>query len=187
MLETARKLFQFDPELKFAISAPRQKIFDQIKTIVDEFKNENKESCPDFELTCGDTRRWMQKAGTGLAASGTVTVECAISGLPLVVVYKLNPVTFMIARCVITLFRGFFTMVNIIANKTVYEEFLQKEVCAETLCEAMKKIIPGGARREDVLEAIQAVSDSLSSGGRKASANAARECVDFVMKKDEVN
>lgn len=186
MLETACRLFQNDPELKFAISAPRQKIFDQIKTIVDEFKNEKEESLPDFELTCGDTQQWMQKAGTGLAASGTVTVECAISGLPLVVVYKLNSVTFMIARCVITLFRGFFTMVNIIANKTVYEEFLQKEVEAGTLYEAMKKILPGGSRREEVLKDIKAVSESLSSGGRKASANAARECVEF-MQKNEIN
>jgi lipid-A-disaccharide synthase len=185
MLETACKLFQKDPELKFAISAPRQKIFDQVKEIVDEFKNSKKEDAPDFELSCGDTQKWMQKAGTGLAASGTVTVECAISGLPLVVVYKLNPVTFMLARCVITLFRGFFTMVNIIANKTVYEEFLQSEVEPATLSEAMKKILPGGSRRDEVIKGIQEVSDALSSGERKASANAARECVEFIQR-DEV-
>ena len=65
----------------------------------------------------------MQVAAAGLAASGTVTVECALAGLPLVTGYKLNIFTLLLASVLVKLYRGFFTMVNIIANKEVFQEF----------------------------------------------------------------
>ena len=77
-----------------------------------------------------------------MAASGTVTVECAIAGLPLVVAYRLNKITFLLARLFIRkLFRGFFTMVNIILYKNVFHEFLQHLIVPETLADEIEMLL----------------------------------------------
>lgn len=183
MLETARLLYREKSELKFVISAPREKIARLCEGILNEFKTKYAgETLPEIGLVCAETPRVLKEAGTGLAASGTVTVECAIAGLPLVVVYRLNELTFKIARLIITLFRGFFTMVNIIANKTVFEEFVQFQVTTDNLLPAMKKILPGGERRSYVEEEMRNVTDALSSGSEIASANAARVCLEVMEK-----
>ena len=175
MLETACKLHKEHPELKFTVSAPRKKVYDRLMKIYDAFCGSRKnEKMPEVQISYGDTGRWMQEAGTGLAASGTVTVECAIAGLPLTVVYKLNPVTFLIAKILVNI--PFFTMVNIIAGKLVFEEYLQGDVNADTLTTSIEKILPDGERREEIETGIREMTESLSVGSGNASRQAA-ECV----------
>jgi lipid-A-disaccharide synthase len=179
MLETAAVLKKQHPELKFVISVPREKIFKLCSGIIDKFRKKNPDA-PEIKIVCGDTAYWQQKAGTGLAASGTVTVESAIAGLPLVVAYKLNFITLLVASMVVRLYRGFFTMVNIIANKPVFEEFLQWHVNAKELSAAVERILPGGERRKQVEQEMQEVVDSISGGSEGACRKAAHTCLDFV-------
>ena len=180
MLETACKLHQTHPELKFTVSAPRKKVYDRLMKIYESFcENNKKKNIPEIDITYGNTGRWMQEAGTGLAASGTVTVECAIAGLPLTVVYKLNPLTFFLAKLIVDI--PFFTMVNIIAGKLVFEEFLQGDVNAETLSASIEKILPCGERRREIETDIKKMTESLSTGSGNASAQAA-ECVLKILK-----
>lgn len=181
MLETVIKLKQKHPKLKFTISTPREKVLRRCEEIVEEFRHSAKGvDLPKIELDCGRTAYWMQKAATGLAASGTVTVESAIAGLPLVVAYKLNPITMFMAMLLVRLYRGFFTMTNIIANKTVFEEFLQWRANPESLSKAMEKILPGGERRTEVEQQMQEVTEALSGGSKSAFRKTAQSCIDFV-------
>jgi lipid-A-disaccharide synthase len=184
MLETALLLYQKHPELKFAISATRPRIENKIKEILNDFTEQHKdEKLPEFELTCGETSRWMQEAGTGLAASGTVTVECAIAGLPLVIVYKLENLAFQIAKRIITLFRGFFGMPNIIANKEIFKEFLQDNVEPVGISQAMEEILPDGERRKELEDDMAAVTEALSVGDENPSRKAAQVCLEFIDKR----
>ena len=174
MLNTAVKLYEDKPELRFVIAAPREKIYLRLQGMLDDFLEKNAAgSLPEFKLTVGETSRWMQEAGTGLAASGTVTVECAIAGLPLTVVYKLNPLTFFIAKRLVDI--PFFTMVNIIAGKEVFNEYLQQDVNPFTLTESIRKILPDGSRRSEVERDIAHVAEILSSGSESAGKAVARE------------
>lgn len=175
MLGAAVNLHKKHPDLKFTVSAPRKKVYDRLMKIYEKFCESRKnEELPEIEITYGDTGRWMQEAGTGLAASGTVTVECAIAGLPLAVAYKLHPMTFYIANIMVSL--DYFTMVNIICQKLVFEEFLQEDVNAATLADAVEKILPMGKRRQGVEEAIHEMSENLAGSSENASRQAA-ECV----------
>lgn len=182
MLRTVSILHARHPELKFAVSAPRQKVQDDLTALLESFKRRNPGvKLPDLELSHGQTSRWLQEAATGLAASGTITVECAIAGLPLVVVYKLNPLTFLLARLIIRkLFRGFFTMVNIIADKKVFEEYLQHQLVPEDLAAAVERVMPGGSRRKEVEADIASVVEALSGGSEGASARAAKACLEVI-------
>ncbi len=181
MYESIRLLKVRDPELKFVLAAPRQKILDHCMEIYRKHNSDDpREAFPEVEFVCGQTGTWLQKAIIGIAASGTITVESAVSGLPLVVLYKLNGITIFLARMAIILFRGFFTMVNIIANRIVFEEFMQEEVQPDRIAAAAQKILPGGDRREEVMAAMRQVTEAISGGSDGASAQAAKVCLDFI-------
>jgi lipid-A-disaccharide synthase len=172
MLDTAVALHAKHSALRFAVAAPRQAIYERVKDIHKKFCEGRKgEKLPDIEIFCSETSRFLQEASTGLAASGTITVESAIAGLPLVVVYRLNPITYWIGRMLVKI--PFFTMVNLIARKRIFEEFLQGDVNAVTLSAAIERILPGGSRREEVEKDMKFVVNSLSPGSEDASRKAA--------------
>ncbi len=179
MLDTVRELSQRHPRLRFHLSAPRQKIADLCRLRCEKYRERHPE-LPEIEISCGDTGIWQQRAGTGLAASGTVTVESAIAGLPLVVGYKLNWITILLASLVVRLYRGFFTMVNIIANRVVFQEFLQHRFCAKNLVPAVEAILPGGSRREEVERGMDEVRSLLSPSSSSAARQAAEACWNVV-------
>jgi lipid-A-disaccharide synthase len=179
MLETAVEMKKRHPALKFAISAPREKTLKHCEEIYNKFKRSHPDT-PDMELTSDKTSYWQQKAGTGLAASGTVTIECAIAGLPLVVVYKMNWLTIFAAYFLVTLYRGFFTMANIIANKEMFEEFLQHHVNVKELPDALERILPHGKRRKEVEADMEKMIESLSDEKVTALDHAAKACVEFL-------
>lgn len=172
LLETALIIKQKHPNLKLKISAARPSIEKRIREISEQFISDRKIELP-FEIECGNNLKLLQECGTGLSKSGTVTVEAAIVGIPLVVYYKLNPITFVIAKMIITLFRNSFVMPNIIANKVIYEEFQQHTGTPKALAEAIERILPGGERREYVVSELKNLIDMLTYGKQQASDNAA--------------
>ncbi|MEI8079219.1 MAG: lipid-A-disaccharide synthase, partial [bacterium] len=165
MLETVRWLRARRPELQFVLAAPNDGIAARCRARLVAAG----ETAVTIEV--GRTQYWLQRAGTGLAASGTVTVEAAILGLPLVVVYRVNPVTYWLGRWLVKI--PFFTMVNLVAGKRVYEEFLQGAVQAARLGPALAAILPGGPRRAEVTVGMGEAVTALGGGGH-ASAEAAR-------------
>ncbi len=186
MLEAAALLKQRHPDLHFVISAPREKVAGDIQRDLQEFRLKNPAAAqlPEIPVLSGKTPELLQTSIAGFAASGTVTVECAIAGLPLVVAYRLNPVTFLLARIIIRkLFRNAFTMPNIILNRKLFEEFLQFQVTAEALAEAMERILPGGSRRAEVEAGMEEMTREISGGVTGAGENAARCVLDVIAKK----
>jgi len=165
MLETVRWLRARRPELRFVLATPNEGIAARCRARLAAAGETA------VMVDVGRTQHWMQRAGTGLAASGTVTVEAAILGLPLVVVYRVNPVTYRLGRWLVKI--PFFTMVNLVAGKRVYEEFLQGEVQAARLGPALVAILPGGPRRAEVTAGMAEAVTALGGGGH-ASAEAAR-------------
>ncbi|MBO7328733.1 MAG: lipid-A-disaccharide synthase [Lentisphaeria bacterium] len=162
MLEVTDSLHKKHPELKFILAAPREKIAALCIQKIEEYRKKHPD-LPEITISVGSTGKLQQLAGTGLAASGTVTVECALSGLPLVVGYKLNLMTLALAKILVTLYRGFFTMVNIIADKEVYQEFLQWHFCEKEVLPAVEAILPGGSRRDEVEKGMAEVAGLLGS------------------------
>ena len=74
------------------------------------------------------------------------------------------------------LFRGFFTMVNIILYRRAFEEFLQFQVIPEDLADAMERILPGGERRAEVEADMKEMVEAIS-GGASGAVSRAASCV----------
>jgi lipid-A-disaccharide synthase len=103
-----------------------------------------------------------------VAASGTVTLELALLNIPMVVVYKLAPLTYQLGRLLIKL--EFFSLVNLIAGKEVVPELLQDEVRADTIAELLERYLFDQPRRAEVLAGLAQVRQLLGTSGASARA-----------------
>lgn len=169
MASAARELHKRRPELRFVISAPRAAIRSRIEEMLGDH------GLP-LQIDDGSTEGWMQRASAGIAASGTVTVQAAILGLPLVVVYRMNPMTHWLAMRLINV--PYITMVNLVAEKLVFQEYLQKFQPSE-LATAVEAILPDGARHAAVQQGIKRCVTRLQTEG-DASATAAAAVHDLI-------
>ncbi len=176
ILDTVRELSAKHPQLRFVLSAPREKIASLCRQIYMKQRAVHPHM-PVITFAVGETARYQQLAAAGIAASGTVTVESALAGLPLVVVYRLHPITFVLASLAVRLYRKSFTMVNIIANREIFEEFLQWRVRADRLVPAIERILPGGVRRAEVEQGMRDVAQLLAPRSRSAIHQAAEACL----------
>lgn len=139
------------------IPAAREYLIPMIEEAIKDVPNKEK-----FIIENGRSVYWMQKAIAGLASSGTVTIQAAILGLPLISIYKVNAFTYFLAKRLVDL--DYFTMVNIIAEKEIYREYLQGEVRPEVLVPQIEKILPGGERHDEVIADLEEMVKKLGKG-----------------------
>ena len=100
----------------------------------------------------------FRSARAALAASGTVTLELALAGVPMVAAYKMNAMEFAIAVRVVRL--ASVLLPNIILDRLVVPEFLQDACTADSLADALVPLLTGGAAR-DMQGAALAEIDAL--------------------------
>ena len=95
----------------------------------------------DIRIVDSDQRGALAGADLAISSSGTATLESAVLGVPVVVVYKLNAITHAIGRRMVKL--PHFSLVNIVAGKEVVPELLQENVNGERIAaEALRLLEP---------------------------------------------
>jgi lipid-A-disaccharide synthase len=118
----------------------------------------NRERAPFIALT-DNARASLMHARAAVVASGTATVEAALSGTPFVVVYRLAPLTWFLGRRLVKL--DTFAMPNLIAGKKIVPELIQSGFTAETVFQELKAIIPNGSARYQMQDALKMVQERL--------------------------
>jgi lipid-A-disaccharide synthase len=117
----------------------------------------------------GQTHALMGAATAGIVASGTATVEAALLGLPMVVVYRLSRLTYALGRPFVRV--PHFAMANLIAGRSVVKELIQSDFRPEATAAEALRLIEAGTYREEVTAGLAEVRQRL--GGPGASARAA--------------
>ena len=102
-----------------------------------------------------DARATLMHARAAVVASGTATVEAALSGTPFVVVYRLAPLTWLLGRRLVKL--DTFAMPNLIAGKKIVPELIQKDFTAQNVARELSAIIPDGPARQRMESDLQMV------------------------------
>jgi lipid-A-disaccharide synthase len=97
-----------------------------------------------------------------VAASGTVTLEVALMGVPLVVVYKMNPLTYWLGRLLIRV--DHIALCNIIAGERVAPELIQREAMPERIAGEALILLRDKARAQGMQDKFQAIKDKLGAG-----------------------
>lgn len=120
----------------------------------------------DCEFVEGDSQSVMERSRLVLVASGTATLECALVGVPMVVVYRMNPVTLAIARRVVDV--KAISLPNLVAGERVVPELIQTS--AAQIAEAALKLIPDGAERSAQVDFLRTVADKVGPPGASGRA-----------------
>lgn len=118
-----------------------------------------------------DKKAAFRSARAALAKSGTVTLELALAGVPMVTAYRVTEVEAFIARRVIK--TSSIILTNIILGANVVPEFLQDDFTAEKLAPALRDILGDTPARRRQVEAFARLEGIMSTGGRRPSELAA--------------
>jgi lipid-A-disaccharide synthase len=96
-----------------------------------------------------------------VVASGTATVEAALIGNPFVVVYRVSPLTYAIAKRVVKV--PHVAMANLIAGKRVVPELIQHDFTAANIVQQIEPLLPDGPPRESMMKELKAIRDVLNA------------------------
>ncbi len=125
------------------------------------------------KLIKGKTYEILQISDAALVASGTATLETALLNVPQVVCYRGDFISMVIAWAVIRV--RYISLVNLILDGEVVRELIQYSLNKENLKKEMEAILPGGNKKENVLEGYSQLKHKLGKAG--ASARIAQDMV----------
>ncbi|PIE57662.1 MAG: lipid-A-disaccharide synthase [Desulfobulbus propionicus] len=118
----------------------------------------------DIRITATDRYTVMTACDAAMAASGTVTLELAISKTPTVVCYRLSPITYIVGKLLIYHLR-FFSLVNLIAEQEVFPELLQNQVTADAIASSLLPILQDHASYQYIVDQCTLIREKLGSTG----------------------
>jgi len=110
----------------------------------------------------GETWDALAHADLALAASGTVTVEAALLGTPMVTFYRVSPISWLVGRRLVK--APFLSMVNLIAGRKIVPELMQTDFTAPKLVEEVQRLLSDAHTRAMMKEGLAEVARKLSSG-----------------------
>jgi lipid-A-disaccharide synthase len=122
-------------------------------------------------LVPGQAHAVLGTATAALVASGTATIEAALLGTPLVVVYRLSALTYHLGRHLVKV--PHFAMVNLIAGRRIATELIQSGFTPESVASEATALLEDSARREALRAELAEVRRRLGAPG--ASMRAAGE------------
>lgn len=116
-----------------------------------------------IKVISGERYDLMASCHVALAASGTVTLELAILNVPMVVSYKVSPLTYLLGRRLIKI--QYVSLVNLVANKEVVPELLQRDAVPENIQQAVQNLLHNEGARKDMLKQLAEVRERLGAPG----------------------
>lgn len=106
----------------------------------------------------------LESATAALAKSGTITLQLALAGVPMVVGYRTTPITFWLARRLVDV--DHVALVNLVAGRRVVPELLQDDLTGDALAERVRPYLrKSSPRRSRVLEGLEEVGRRLGRPG----------------------
>jgi lipid-A-disaccharide synthase len=171
MLQAAEQVAAHNPHVQFILpqadsvdSELLQHYLEQIALSVQTIKGE-----PYDVIQCCDVV---------LTSSGTATLEVALLGVPMVIVYKLSGLTYWLARLLVKI--PFIGLPNIIAGREIVKEYIQHQANASALAAELIKILKNTDYSKQIRSDLKLVQKQLGEGG--GSANMAKLAIELLQK-----
>lgn len=149
------------------------------KTLKRDFvKGILKQTKLDIRLIEDDTYNAISLCKVAMVASGTATLETALLGVPMAIVYKAELITYLFTRAVIKI--PYIGLVNIIAGEKIIPEFIQYDAKPKPIAEYLVMLLKNESYWKKIKDQILGIKSKLGSPG--ASMRAAKEVVGFLNK-----
>jgi lipid-A-disaccharide synthase len=125
---------------------------------------------PDYvRLLYDRTNEAIACSEASAVASGTATLQTALLGIPMVVFYRLSPVSIFLAKFLIKV--KYISLVNLLSGKEVVLELIQKNATAANILSEIKRIMRDQQYRKTMIANLQAIKDIM--GEKTASSRVA--------------
>jgi lipid-A-disaccharide synthase len=163
-LKTAKKLLKANPDLQFVLPLAESLSED----ILDPFI----EDIVDLRVCVINGRPYdvMQACDAIITASGTATLEIALMGIPMAIVYKISWLSYCILKFIVSIER--IGLVNIVADKYVVQEFLQARARPGKIAREIQRILSDQDYNETMRNELSLIRDKL--GDKSGSTHIAR-------------
>ena len=147
------------PGLKFILLAPNEAIQKYALELVAKFPAPNF----DFECNVGYAISHLSRCSLALVASGTASLECALVGIPQIVVYRVHPLTYAVGKRVVKV--KHLSLINVMANDAIVPEFLQDELEASAVAQEALELLNNPQRREAMKRNVAKIVATLGEPG----------------------
>jgi len=153
------------PNLKVLVPMPDQSAADVFSAIYDESAIEL-----DLDVQLLSSSKMIAQSDLVLVASGTATLEVMLLKKPMVVAYKLSPLTTWVFKTFNLLKAAFVSMPNLIANKPLVKEFLHEKVTPEALAEELIRLHTDKLSTQGMVAEFSEMSRSITCDADKQAA-----------------
>jgi lipid-A-disaccharide synthase len=130
----------------------------------------------ELELQVGGLASALAEADLAITKSGTITMECALFGVPAVVFYKTTWPTYWVAKRLVAV--NYAAMPSLLAGEALFPEFIQSAATPENIARAALALLRDDARRQTIKTKLADVINSL--GGPGAARRAAEAVVSLL-------
>lgn len=173
MLEAADHLLQKNPELQFVLPLAQSLDDEILFPYLDKLFGLN------VRVINGRTYDVMQACDAIITASGTATLEIALMGIPMAIVYKISPLSYFILKHMVSIDR--IGLVNIVAGKDIAKEFLQRTAKPEKIADEIMRILSDTDYNKTIREQLSGIRNKL--GDRSGSVHIAQLAYDMLNNK----
>ncbi len=166
--EAARIMAERKPNLKFMLISPNAEREREAVEWIERYGRTgfHYETCHNYQLT------HLNRCQLALVKSGTGSLDCAFARVPQIVLYKVNPLTFAVARRLVKV--KYLSMVNVLSkNPPIVPEFIQQDCTGPKIAAFALELLDHPKMRKHMIDQMTEVIASL--GGEGASDRAARE------------
>lgn len=112
------------------------------------------------EVTRGDAVVALSMADAAVIASGTATIQAAFVGVPMIVIYRLSPITYFLGRVILKV--KYISLVNILSGKGIVPELIQDRARPEEIMMELRKILIDRNYRDDMLRNLKSLKGLFS-------------------------
>jgi len=149
------------PEIQFIIALASEKSLPEVKRILRRAEMET-QLPNDLFIIAGETFDSLNASDAAAVTSGTATLETAIIGIPMTVVYKTSAINYALLRPLISV--EHFGLVNLIAGERVAKEMIQGDFTSSSLTDEMLRLLEPDVNTR-VRDALRQTSEKLGHGG----------------------
>ncbi|MDD7804998.1 MAG: lipid-A-disaccharide synthase [Endozoicomonas sp. (ex Botrylloides leachii)] len=169
-LETARLLKKKWPDACFIAACANAQRKDQLQNILTSFKELN------VKLYVAQSSQVMAASDAILIASGTATLEAALHKRPLVVSYRMNPLTFAIVRRLVKV--DHVALPNLLVGRELVPELLQENATPEKLYAAMEKVLIDRVYQAEITQSFELIHHQLKRNASQLAYGAVKSLIE---------
>lgn len=136
------------PGLRVLVPAANPRCFKALQQQLAERPQAAAQSGPRFELLDGRADQALVAADVALLASGTVALEALLAKCPMVVGYRISPLTYALVRALKMMQTSLYSLPNVLAGEALVPELMQSQCTPENLADEVVRLFEDPARRE---------------------------------------